>query len=60
MRAVRFFGIATLLVSIGAPAFARQAAQTGASQAEALSAAARKGDAVAVKALLDAGVDVNT
>jgi hypothetical protein len=31
-----------------------------ADKAEALSAAARKGDAAAVKALLDAGVDVNT
>jgi len=60
MRAARFVGIATLLCSIAIPASARQTGQTAATQAEALSAAARKGDAAAVKALLDAGVDVNT
>ena len=45
---------ATLVAQQQAPAPAP------ADKAEALSAAARKGDAAAVKALLDAGVDVNT
>jgi hypothetical protein len=47
------------------PAAARSAivqtpASTPPDQADALSAAARKGDAAAVKKLLDDGVDVNT
>lgn len=60
MRAARVLGVIMLLAGLAAPAAARQTGQTAADRAEALSAAARKGDAAAVKALLDAGVDVDT
>jgi len=59
MHSGRFLG-AAWLVWIAAPVFAGQVPQATADQADALSAAARKGDAAAVKALLDAGVDVDT
>lgn len=45
---------------LGALLAAAVSAQTSEADAEALSAAARRGDVAAVKALLDKGVDVNT
>jgi hypothetical protein len=50
--------VAGISIVSAIPAWPQQA--TPADKAEALSEAARKGDAAAVKALLDAGVDVNT
>lgn len=53
--------VATFVLLLAARAPAQpHATPTDADKAEALSAAARKGDADAVKRLLDAGVDVNT
>jgi ankyrin repeat protein len=51
--------IGAMLVVLSAVAVAGQSA-TPNEKADALSAAARKGDVAAVKALLDGGVDVNT
>ena len=50
----------TLLVLLNAAGAAAQAAPAAADTADAFSEAARRGDAAAVKKLLDAGVDVNT
>jgi ankyrin repeat protein len=49
-----------MLVLLSAAVAASQPAPAANDKADALSEAARKGDAVAVKKLLDAGVDVNT
>jgi ankyrin repeat protein len=51
---------ATLVVVLGAVTARAQSAGSVSDRADALSEAARKGDAAAVKTLLDAGVDVNT
>jgi ankyrin repeat protein len=52
--------VSTVLVLLGAAAAHAQTAAAASDQAEALSEAARRGDAAAVKQLLDEGVDVNT
>jgi uncharacterized protein len=49
-----------ILLAGALSAIAQTPASTPSDKAEALSAAARKGDAAAVKKLLDEGVDVNT
>jgi ankyrin repeat protein len=55
----RLFASAIVVVAVAPAMHAQSAAQTG-DKADALSEAARKGDAAAVKKLLDDGVDVNT
>ena len=54
----RILALAMLSVCAGAATLAAQTTRTD--RADALAAAARRGDAAAVRALLDAGVDVNT
>ena len=59
MRTRHFLGaVSVLFLSVGAALAAQSSAS--ADRADALSEAARKGDAAAVKKLLDDGVDVNT
>jgi len=60
MRPEVFAPALMVLAALFGSVFAQESSQSAAEQAAALSAAARRGDAAAVKALLDAGVDVNT
>jgi|SRR6266508_4637113 len=60
MMVTRRIVVSALLVLLSAAAAAAQPAPAASDKADALSEAARKGDAVAVKKLLDEGVDVNT
>jgi ankyrin repeat protein len=52
--------VSAMLVLLGGAAMAAQSAAPASDKADALSDAARKGDAAAVKKLLDEGVDVNS
>jgi ankyrin repeat protein len=56
----RILGSVVLILAFALSVMAQAPAPAASDRAEALSAAARKGDAAAVKALLDDGVDVNT
>lgn len=60
MMQTRRIVVSTALAFLCAFASAAQSAPPASDTADALSEAARKGDAAAVKKLLDAGVDVNT
>ncbi len=59
MKQARRIVIIAILVRLSASAAAAQSAPAATDKADALSEAARKGDAAAVKKLLDEGVDVN-
>src|SRR5947208_7456790 len=59
-RAQQIIVVSAVVVLLGAAAVRAQSAAAAADKADALSEAARKGDAVTVKTLLDEGVDVNT
>jgi len=56
----RLFASAIVFVAIASGVHAQSLAAQTSDKADALSQAARKGDAAAVKKLLDEGVDVNT
>ena len=56
----RLFASAIVFVAIAPGVHAQSSAAQTSDKADALSQAARKGDAAAVKKLLDEGVDVNT
>jgi hypothetical protein len=60
MMITRGIVVSALFVLLSAAVAAAQPASTASDKADALSEAARKGDAAAVKKLLDEGVDVNT
>ena len=60
MNRTHRFIVSAMLMLLGGATAAAQSAAPSSDRAEALSDAARKGDASAVKTLLDAGVDVNT
>jgi len=60
MKHTRRLMIIAMLVRLSAGAATAQPAPAATDKADALSEAARKGDAAAVKKLLDEGVDVNT
>lgn len=60
MRSAALALVLPVLITLSGSAAAQQSSQSPADQAAALSAAARRGDAAAVRSLLDAGVDVNT
>jgi ankyrin repeat protein len=60
MIGTRMGPASVVIVLTAAAALAQAPAPSSSDQAEALSAAARKGDAAAVKKLLDEGLDVNT
>lgn len=60
MMRTRRMVLSAMLVLLGGATAAAQSATPSSDKADALSDASRKGDAAAVKTLLDAGVDVNT
>ena len=60
MTQTRRIVVSAILVLLGGATVAAQSAAPSSDKADALSDASRKGDAAAVKTLLDAGVDVNT
>ena len=60
MRQTRRIAVSAILALLSAAGALAQPASAAADKADALSAAVRKGDAAAVKKLLDEGVDVNT